>query len=518
MKIVSAVIVCHNNIKDTVRCVDHVFNSNAKFQVILVDNASKDATPEWAAKKKDMVYLQNQVNLGCAIGRNLGAKWARAEHILFLDNDQFIPPDYISRLLKLKRHIVGCEHWEVFSSDGMTRRRQGTLITSRSYIGSGGMLVDRAVFNRLGGYDERYAPAWYEDVDFCFRARNARFTMGVLEDHGVEHIGGGTSKVQKTYDFAKAKTRSRALFTFIWQSVLRAPISFITDKPVIYMAADVKGWAWDMKAKQIQKYLSDEFDIRIVYTSHTRDMPARNENDLWFIFEPFQHYVELTKGRYITGVTAHTYVNMANWEKYLQSAVAIHANSKLLYNEISTLNNNCFYVPNGVDEDLFEFNPRGIGSEFTVGYVGKDKPRKGLQEYIIPACEKAGVKLKIQKGKYNSENYIKHYHMAKFYHDIDAIMVASDMDGTPNQLLEAASVGRTFIGCKIGNVPEFVDEGKNGFMVERNVDEYAKMLVFLKENRKKCRQMGENARRTVETGWTWKLQAENYRTMFKKVM
>ena len=109
--------------------------------------------------------------------------------------------------------------------------------------------------------------------------------------------------------------------------------------------------------------------------------------------------------------------------------------------------------------------------------------------------------------------------MPKFYDGVDCIMVASDMDGTPNQLLEAAAVGRTFIGNKIGNIPEFVDEGVNGFMLEeRRIDDYVDRITWLRDNRQKCRDMGVAARRTVEAGWTWKIQSEKYREMFERVM
>jgi glycosyltransferase involved in cell wall biosynthesis len=92
------------------------------------------------------------------------------------------------------------------------------------------------------------------------------------------------------------------------------------------------------------------------------------------------------------------------------------------------------------------------------------------------------------------------------------------MDGTPNQLLEAASTGRTFVANKIGNVPEFVNEGVNGFMVQREVAVYVDKLNWMKEHREEVRQMGIEARKTVEEAWTWKIQAENYRQLFRKVL
>ena len=123
-----------------------------------------------------------------------------------------------------------------------------------------------------------------------------------------------------------------------------------------------------------------------------------------------------------------------------------------------------------------------------------------------------------QACKYKDSNKIDHLLMPGYYGDIDVVLIASDMDGTPNQLLEAASVGRTFIGNDIGNVPEFVVEGVNGFMVERGVDAYVEKLVWLRDHREECKVMGIEARRTVEKGWTWQMQAERYREMFQRCM
>jgi len=210
---------------------------------------------------------------------------------------------------------------------------------------------------------------------------------------------------------------------------------------------------------------------------------------------------------------------MESFESRMKSVIALHANSLMLQEELEKINK-CYYVPNGVDEKMFKFVRRDIGQEFKAGYVGKPatNPLKGLGVIIFPACEIAGVKLKVQAVKYNFPDKIPHEEMPKWYEDVDVILCASIMDGTPNSMLEAACVGRTFIANRIGNVPQFVNQGVNGFMVERSINAYVEKLLFLKENRHQCRYMGVMARNTVEKNWTWELQAENYRRMFKELL
>jgi GT2 family glycosyltransferase len=517
---ISVVIVTRNNIETTHRCLKHITSSElTPREIILVDNASTDNTVEWAEKEGYFV-IKNLSNLGCGIARNQGAKVAKSDYILFLDNDQFISPDTISKLFeKIKKFdAVGVEHWRVLHTGETVPLKIENLITD-SYIGAGGMLVRREVFLSVGGFDERYAPLWYEDVDFSFRMRKNGKTMGVLQEAGIRHLGGTTSTQEKV-----AKEPRRDLFLQLWKDYLPGGVHVGKRKPIIMLLVDVHGWAWDVKAQQIKKYLSDDFEFSIIYcqdggTGFKEAMDLRPE--IIFTFEcnfatkfPEKVY-SMTK--FLTGVTSHTYTNHLTFDVPLKRAFAIHANSRLLLKEIKKYNRNCFYVPNGVDIDAFEFQPYPENKTFTVGYAGKGKKRKGVEDYIIPACKMAGVTFVGAVAKYDDPGRVEFKNMPAFYGQVDCIAVASDMDGTPNQLLEAAACGRTFVGNAIGNIPEFHTR-KNGILVERKIEKYAEAFKRLKNDRLLCKDMGEEARVTVLKDWTWKKQAENYRTMFFEVL
>jgi len=287
----------------------------------------------------------------------------------------------------------------------------------------------------------------------------------------------------------------------------------------VLLYADVPDWAWGIKARQIQKYLSDEFEITIQYRSQKEKI--ERIYDIYFSFEINQVHLfdGIPSNKKISGVTAHTYVNFRDYPGLLKKCDNVHANSRMLVEELTKLHPCVWYVPNGVDEELFMYQERDINQEFTVGYAGKNNKYKGLEDVIRPACEKAKVKLVTQACKHNERNRLPHTHMPDFFANIDLVMIASDTDGTPNQMLEGASTGRTFIGNRRGNIPEFVNDSINGFMIsdKKNTAEYIDKLIFLKENREACKQMGIAARKTIEEGWTWKTQAENYRKMFRSI-
>lgn len=536
---VSAIVVCHNLLKITITCIDHVRSSSVVPEIVLVDNGSSSDVMHWAmeeqSKDKSFVYVRNNHNLGCAIGRNQGSKWSSGTHLLFLDNDQFIPPDLIKRLVAENKDLVGIEVWNVTDKDGSVQRGSPASIGPNSYIGAGGMMVKRGAFLSLGGFDERYAPAWYEDADFAFRARAAGYSMVAIQHSKVVHLGNKTSESQKTYDSDLVKSNSRALFSGIWGKAIegkeKVPKEGVLSlsrrssrfgKPWIIMLVDVPGWAWDNKAKQVARYLDNFFYFTIIYRSDPRLEQILKSKGIGIVFTfevNFFSMIVNCVAKKITGVTAHTYVNFDDYAHQLGQADAIHANSLMLLNEIRTYNKHYYYLPNGVDEEMFPcmlFN--GKGRDIIAGYVGKDKPRKGLRSYIEPACKKAGVVLTPQAGKVDSSCYIQHNCMPSYYSTVDVIMVASDMDGTPNQLLEAASCGRAAIANRIGNTPEFIENGRNGFLVDRDIEAYAEKLRWLKVHKAACERMGKEARKTVEKGWTWKLQAENYKRMFLEVL
>ena len=213
---VSAIVVCHNRLNLTQRCIDCVRKSNIKCEIVLVDNASTDDTLNWAEKQKDIVYIRNRINLGCGIARNQGVSWASEDYLFFLDNDQFISPDTLDKLFKRTANadLIGVELWKIAGAEGGVSGAD--RISHLAYIGSGGMLVKKETFEGLNGYDERYAPAWYADVDFCFRAKYAGYKIDYIVDAGVTHLSGQTVSIQKDYDSAIAKKQSQKLFASIW--------------------------------------------------------------------------------------------------------------------------------------------------------------------------------------------------------------------------------------------------------------------------------------------------------------
>lgn len=182
----------------------------------MVDNASSDGSSELLTSTYPQVRIvQTGGNFGFAAGNNAGARAARGELLVFLNNDTVPAPDWLARL-----HGAAVEHPEfalvtsriVFLSDpsavdsggdgylragGAFKRGHGgpsdAVLESREVFGACGaaFLIRRGVFESLGGFDESFFLV-YEDVDLSYRARLMGHRCWYAADAVVRHAGSGT--------------------------------------------------------------------------------------------------------------------------------------------------------------------------------------------------------------------------------------------------------------------------------------------------------------------------------------
>jgi len=293
----------------------------------------------------------------------------------------------------------------------------------------------------------------------------------------------------------------------------------MVDVPKILVIADLPGWAWEHKAKQLQKHLSHLFHIDVACLN----MPGYtipSGYDLYHTFEVYQVPRLPTGLPLTTGMTAHV---MQTWEtnvgpgtvaKWSEPALALHANSLLLQKEYSELvQRPVHYVPNGVDETFFRRTRPHPDGSLRVGFVGKaGSPRKGY-EIVKKACEKSGAVLcEVQR---RARNALPLEGMLEFYQGIHVLAVSSDFDGTPNPALEAAACECAIVSNRIGNMPEFIEHGVNGLLTERTVENLIEALLVFDKNVGLAIEMGRAARGTVHNAWTWKQNAHNYAKMWR---
>ena len=197
------------------------------FELILVD----DASPDHAASLVDSVpgvrLIRLSKNVGYLGACNAGAAAARGRHLLLLNNDTEVRPGFLDALVRLlDDKSVGVVGSKLVYPDGRLQEaggiifRDGTgwnygrgespsrfeyaFVREVDYCSGASLLVRGELWQSLGGFDERYSPAYYEDVDLCFSAREAGYRVlyqpasVVIHHEGASH-GTDTASGTKRY-------------------------------------------------------------------------------------------------------------------------------------------------------------------------------------------------------------------------------------------------------------------------------------------------------------------------------
>lgn len=194
---VSVIIPVHGKLAYTIACLRSLARHGAQtpFEVIVVDDASPDASAATLAQVGGLRLLRNASNLGFIGSCNAGAATARGEFLLFLNNDTQVTSGWLDALLRCfaERADCGIAGSRLVYPDGRLQEAGGLVFADGScwttgrfeprdvplfrcrrevdYVSGASLLIRREVFVRVGGFDTRYAPAYYEDADLAFAVR-----------------------------------------------------------------------------------------------------------------------------------------------------------------------------------------------------------------------------------------------------------------------------------------------------------------------------------------------------------
>jgi glycosyltransferase involved in cell wall biosynthesis len=167
--------------------------ADERYEVIVVDNASRDGTAEVAAAHGAQVVNEPQPNRSRA--RNAGVAAAGADVIAFVDADCSAAPNWLSTLLAARGQaplVAGRVEMETRAAPNAIERFELlTRFDQEAGVGGGwaataNLLVEREAFEAIGGLDPTYRHIG-EDVDFCLRAGRAGYPLGYCDAAVVYH-------------------------------------------------------------------------------------------------------------------------------------------------------------------------------------------------------------------------------------------------------------------------------------------------------------------------------------------
>jgi len=264
-----------------------------------------------------------------------------------------------------------------------------------------------------------------------------------------------------------------------------------------------RGWAFDELCRQRTEYLSSEWDCEIRYLFEDPDIdPSRYD----LMFNPNQGYSKYDRmfhGRYVKGFFSLKWARSDTPAKSIyvstRGAVACVGPSKEIVEGLRTYCPNTFLVKEGIDPRVYYWIKNRAENNLVVGWTGNpDRSVKRLQSVVIPACKAAGVELRIASS-------LTPKALNLFYNDVDVVVMASVpmFEGNPLSIYEAGACGRTVIATNTGTVPETIENGKTGFIVEATNDnektarDIAERLIYCRSHLSEMRLMGARLREKI---------------------
>ncbi len=220
--------------------------SEATFEVILIDDASPEVDyPTLFGNIRGVRILRNERNLGFVGSCNRGAAEARGRFLAFLNSDTIVLDDWLDALLatfdgfpgagvvgsKLlypsgRTGEAGAIVWRDGSCWNYGRRHaphspEVEYARETDYVSGAALAIDRDLFRSLGGFDEAYAPGYYEDVDLAWRVRAAGRRVVYQPASGVIHFEGVSAGLEPGTGMKAAQKEHRSVFFDRWGASLR---------------------------------------------------------------------------------------------------------------------------------------------------------------------------------------------------------------------------------------------------------------------------------------------------------
>ena len=234
----SIVIPVFNQFAHTLACLRALaaHPPQADCEILVVDDGSSDETAEALPRIEGLRYHRRPENGGFIAACNDGAALARGEFLVFLNNDTVPQPGWLDALLAtFETHAnVGLVGAQLLYPDGRLQEAGGVVFSDGSawnygrfdaaddprfsyvrdadYVSGAAIAIPRALFQRLGGFDTRYAPAYYEDTDLAFAVREAGLRVLYQPAARIVHDEGTSSGTDVTSGTKAYQSRNRERF------------------------------------------------------------------------------------------------------------------------------------------------------------------------------------------------------------------------------------------------------------------------------------------------------------------
>lgn len=242
----SIIIVNYNGKKHLEKCFNSLgnldFPSN-QYEIIMVDNGSKDGSVEFVGKKFPKVrVISLGDNLGYVKGNNLGINNSRGKYVVFLNNDTTVDKKWLTELVdaaeKSDAVVFGSKLNDMMLGEigeghlipllGIEYQTSGDIMKECFWVPGCSMLIKRDIIEKLSvGLDPTYF-MYYEDVDLCWRLRNMGYKTMFVPKSVVFHLNNSKSGRMKFLHYRNKIRTFRKNLYFPIKQISLIPIALIS--------------------------------------------------------------------------------------------------------------------------------------------------------------------------------------------------------------------------------------------------------------------------------------------------
>ena len=241
---VTIVVVTYNNIELLRLCLRSIFayTDYPNYEVILVDNASKDGTAEWVAQFQrdcpDLKVSLQEENIGFGPAVNRAIETSSGEYVAVLNDDVLVTRGWLARLVQHLQHdpsiglictstdFAGNEALYPTSFSRIARLQEFAFKFYRSNFGvlfplrtvpMFCVLAPRKMISEIGSLDEEFEVGMFEDDDYSYRARLAGYRTLCAGDVFVHHAGKASFKKLSQEQYSRLFEQNRGRFEEKWK-------------------------------------------------------------------------------------------------------------------------------------------------------------------------------------------------------------------------------------------------------------------------------------------------------------
>lgn len=291
---VSIIIPAHNQFDYTYCCLSAIkkHTGNIDYEIVFVDDVSDDETAVIEEFISGINVIRNQENLFFVKNCNNAAKIARGEYLLFLNNDTQVQAGWLSALLDIAENKPDCGlvGSKLLYPDGSLQEAGGIIwndglgcnygkgndpwapdynyVRETDYISGASIMISRKLWNEIGGFDERFAPAYYEDADLAFEVRKHGKKVYYQPKSVVIHFEGISNGKDTTAGIKKNQLVNKEKFVDKWEMklleeqkahgehMLAAADRKINKKTILFLSRTVPMHDRDAGSRTIDFYMN----------------------------------------------------------------------------------------------------------------------------------------------------------------------------------------------------------------------------------------------------------------------